>query len=194
MKRVVYLIGMMGAGKSTVGKMLSQRLGWDFIDMDREIERREGRTIPEIFASDGEAGFRQLESGLLEELSRRLGLVVATGGGAVLAPRAQGLMSGSGLVVYLRVDAETSYARTKSDRSRPNLESDDRMQRIRELLERRSPTYCATADVSFQSSGGSPARIVEKILNHPKMKALEASVRASAEETVKGETKHGIPR
>ncbi|MCI5851357.1 MAG: shikimate kinase, partial [Sutterellaceae bacterium] len=136
MKRVVYLIGMMGAGKSTVGKMLSQRLGWDFIDMDREIERREGRTIPEIFASDGEAGFRQLESGLLEELSRRLGLVVATGGGAVLAPRAQGLMSGSGLVVYLRVDAETSYARTKSDRSRPNLESDDRMQRIRELLER----------------------------------------------------------
>ena len=154
MKQVIYMIGMMGAGKTTVGRTLAQRIGWDFIDMDREIEREQGKRISEIFSSEGEPAFRAMETDLLKRLAGRRRTVIATGGGAALSPENQRLLAQSGLVIYLRVSP------------------DDVLARIESLLEIRSPIYCATADISFRSSGASSGSLVAKILKHPKLKKL----------------------
>ena len=170
MKQVIYLIGMMGAGKTTVGRTLAQRIGWDFIDMDREIEREQGKRISEIFSSEGEPAFRAMETDLLKRLAGRRRTVIATGGGAALSPENQRLLAQSGL--YLRVSPDDVLARTQGDATRPNLMADDKRARIESLLEIRSPIYCATADISFRSSGASSGSLVAKILKHPKLKKL----------------------
>lgn len=172
MKQVIYMIGMMGAGKTTVGRTLAQRIGWDFIDMDREIEREQGKRISEIFSSEGEPAFRAMETDLLKRLAGRRRTVIATGGGAALSPENQRLLAQSGLVIYLRVSPDDVLARTQGDATRPNLMADDKRARIESLLEIRSPIYCATADISFRSSGASSGSLVAKILKHPKLKKL----------------------
>lgn len=172
MARLLYLIGMMGAGKTTAGRILAERTGWRFIDMDREIERESGRTIPEIFREQGEGAFRKMETALLRRLSTEEGCIVSTGGGAVLAEENRRILAGSGLVVYLRVSAQDVLERTRGDTGRPNLVAEDRRARIESLIEQRQPLYCATAEVSFKSSGGSPGSLVSRILAHPKVKAL----------------------
>jgi shikimate kinase len=165
--RRVFLVGMMGAGKTSVGRLLAQRLGRRFIDADHEIEARCGVSIPVIFEIEGEAGFRQRERAMIDELTRLPGVVLATGGGAVLSPESRDRLRGRGLVVYLRASAEDIWQRTRRDRSRPLLATADPRQRIAELLAQREPLYAQTAHLTFDSSQDSVkttvARLAERI-------------------------------
>ena len=165
--RGVFLIGMMGAGKTSVGRLLAQRLGRPFIDADHEIESRCGVSIPVIFEIEGEAGFRQRERAMIDELTRLPGIVLATGGGAVLAPESRERLRSRGLVVYLRASAEDIWQRTRRDRGRPLLATADPRQRIADLLSQREALYAQTAHLTFDSSQDSVkstvARLVERL-------------------------------
>ena len=174
MGRIIYLIGMMGAGKTTVGRMLAERLGWDCVDMDQQIEKEQGKSIPAIFAESGEEGFRRLETELLGRLSAGECLRVSTGGGTPLREENRRIMASSGLVVYLRVSVEDVLRRTRGDRHRPMLAGTDRRKRVEELLEMRHPLYCAAADISFQSSSGAPGVMAARIAGHPKVRGMIA--------------------
>ncbi|MDX9994032.1 MAG: shikimate kinase [Rhodocyclaceae bacterium] len=164
----VYLVGMMGAGKTTVGKKLAKALSREFIDLDHEIEHSTGVTIPTIFEIEGEAGFRRRESQVLMRL-RDGGLVVATGGGVVLNPANRAWMAARGLVVYLHASAELLYARTKNDKGRPLLQVSDPLARIRSLVERRDPLYREIADIVVESGAGvsNTVNCIQKSLESP---------------------------
>ena len=149
--RSVFLIGMMGAGKSTVGRLLAQQLSYEFVDADRELEARSGVPIPTIFEIEGEAGFRRREIGLLDELTQRPGIVLATGGGAVLDAQLAQCMRDRGLVIYLRASADEIFRRTRQDRSRPLLQTANPRARIDQLLAEREPLYEKAAHLVFQS-------------------------------------------
>lgn len=170
--RSVFLIGMMGAGKSTVGRLLAQQLNYQFVDADREMEARSGVPIPTIFEIEGEAGFRRREIGLLGELTQQAGVVLATGGGAILdAEMAQALRQ-RGLVIYLRASADEIYRRTRQDRSRPLLQTADPRARINELLAEREPLYEKAAHLVFQSAASNPRRLVARLMEHPQLKVI----------------------
>ncbi len=142
------LIGFMGSGKTSVGLKLSYRMRMPVEDTDKLIERREGRSINEIFADDGEEYFRQLETELLEELKvKSRGKIFSVGGGTPIRPENRALLKQLGTVIYLRVQPETVYERLKNDTSRPLLQCDDPLQRIRELLDYRKEAYEACADI-----------------------------------------------
>jgi shikimate kinase len=147
----VFLVGMMGAGKSTVGKALARRLGREFVDCDREIVERTGVPVATIFEIEGEAGFRRRESAMIAELATRRGLVVATGGGAVLAEENRRLMHDNGTVVYLHAALEHLHERTKRDSSRPLLARGDRRATLAALLEARDPLYREAAHLVVES-------------------------------------------
>lgn len=172
MGKIIYLVGMMGAGKSTVGRILAEKTGWPWVDMDRQIEQERGLSIPRIFELLGEAGFRRMETDLLRRLSVRDRLVVSTGGGVILSEENRRILSETGLVVYLRVSAETVLARTRGCTGRPKLAGDNKEERVRSLLEARHPLYCATSDISFRSAEGSPAALAARILAHPRVGRL----------------------
>lgn len=164
----------MGAGKSTVGRLLAQQLDYQFIDADRELEARSGVPIPTIFEIEGEAGFRRREIGLLEELTQRAGIVLATGGGAILDAATARLMRERGLVIYLRATADEIYRRTRQDRSRPLLQTPDPRARIDQLLAEREPLYESAAHLVFQSAASNPRRLVARLIEHPQLKAIAA--------------------
>jgi shikimate kinase len=168
----VFLVGMMGAGKSTVGKALARRLGRDFIDCDREIVERTGVPIATIFEIEGEAGFRRRESAVLAELAARRGAVVATGGGAVLAEENRRLMHEHGTVVYLHADLDHLHERTRHDNSRPLLAGGDRRAMLAALLETRDPLYRETAHLVVESGSPSAGSLAGRIAQ-----ALEARER-----------------
>src|SRR5690606_10857474 len=130
----IFLVGPMGVGKSTVGRRLAEATGRHFLDADEEIERRTGVRIDVIFDIEGEAGFRLREARILDELTRLKGIVLATGGGAVLDPENRARLSSNGSVVYLSAPAAVLARRTERDRVRPLLQAPDRRQRIEELL------------------------------------------------------------
>lgn len=165
--RSLILVGMMGAGKTTVGRMLAQALGFEFVDADRELEARSGALIATIFSVEGEDGFRRREAALLDELSQRAGIVLATGGGAVLNPDTRQRLRERGLVVYLRASADEIHRRTRNDRSRPLLQTADPRAKIAELLAEREPLYEATAHLTFQSASANPRRLVRRLLEEP---------------------------
>ena len=144
----IFLIGMMGAGKTTVGRLLAQSIGFDFVDVDREIELRSGVRIPTIFEIEGESGFRRREAALLDELTGRERLVLATGGGAVLDAQSRQRLRERGLVIYLRASADEVYRRTRKDRARPLLQTDNPRARIEQLLVEREPLYAETAHLT----------------------------------------------
>lgn len=150
---VVFLVGMMGAGKTTVGRKLAKSLSCQFIDLDHEIENRTGVSIPTIFEIEGEGGFRRREAQALSDLQRDA-FVVATGGGAILNPASRALMSARGFVVYLHAAAELLYARTQNDKGRPLLQVADPLSKIRDLVERRDPLYREIADLVVESGAG----------------------------------------
>ena len=159
----IVLMGFMGTGKSTVGRQLAGRLKMTFVDMDTIIEERAGKPIPRIFAEDGEAAFRIMESDLARELSQRAGLVIACGGGVVLNPENVSHYRRTGLVVCLTATPEVIFERTSRARNRPLLEEQDRMKRIRDLLAARRSLYAALprqVDTSSRSAG----EVVETIL------------------------------
>jgi len=142
----LYLVGMMGAGKTTVGRLLARRLKLRFYDSDHEIERRCGVKVPLIFDIEGEAGFRARESQVLAELIALDGVVLATGGGAVLAEENRRRLAAGGTVIYLCAQPEDLYERVRQDRNRPLLATADPLARLRELFAQRDPLYRAVAD------------------------------------------------
>ncbi len=168
----VFLIGMMGAGKTTVGRLLAATLGYRFLDCDHELERRAGVRITTVFEMEGEAGFRERESALIDELTALPGLVLATGGGAVLRPQNRRWLHDRGLVVFLEASAHEIARRTRHDTSRPLLLAPDRRARIEALLAERLPLYRATAHASFRSAARNPRRLVTAMLAHPALAAL----------------------
>jgi shikimate kinase len=170
--RSVFLIGMMGAGKSTVGRLLAEQLHYQFVDADRELEARSGVPIPTIFEIEGEAGFRRREIGLLAELTQRAGIVLATGGGAILDPQLVESMRERGLVIYLRASADEIFRRTRQDRSRPLLQTANPRARIDQLLTEREPLYEKAAHLVFQSAASNPRRLVSRLVEHPQLKAI----------------------
>jgi len=143
----VYLVGMMGAGKTTVGRLLARRLKLRFIDADQDLERRCGVKVPHIFDIEGEAGFRAREAQLLAELTALDGVVLGTGGGAVLLEENRRRLAARGTVVYLRATPEDLYERVKHDRNRPLLATADPLTRLRELHAQRDPLYHGIADL-----------------------------------------------
>ena len=139
----IILTGFMGTGKSTVGQLVAAELQYEFVDMDTLIEQREGRIINQIFADDGEAYFRQLEANLCQELAEREGLVIATGGGALVPEENLQVMERNGLVVCLDCDPTTLWKRIDRSENRPMLDVRDegRFARMAALLEKRAPAY-----------------------------------------------------
>jgi len=159
----IVLVGFMGSGKSTVGRLLAERLGRPFVDMDEEIERREGRPIPEIFARDGEAAFRRLERALVRELAARSGLVIAAGGGVVVDPENVTDFGRTGLVACLAVSPATVLARVGQDPHRPLLQGGDPLARIVALLEKRRALYGAIP-FRVDTDGLAPGAVAERVL------------------------------
>jgi shikimate kinase len=159
----IYLVGMPGAGKSTVGRHLAKRLDRQFIDADHEIETRTGLRIPEIFETQGEAGFRDHETRVMADLARQADLVVATGGGAVIRPENRSAMKGSGMVIYLRIAPRVLFERTRHDSNRPLLQVANPMMRIEELFSQRDPLYQDVADIVITGGSGSVFHLVGQI-------------------------------
>jgi len=153
MKRAgnIYLVGMMGAGKTTVGRLLARRLKLRFVDSDHEMESRCGVKIPLIFEIEGEAGFRARESQVLAELTALEGIVLGTGGGAVLSADNRSLLAANGTVVYLRARPEDLYERVRQDRNRPLLASDDPLGRLSEMYAERDALYRSIADLTVDT-------------------------------------------
>jgi shikimate kinase len=163
---------MMGAGKTTVGRLLAQGLQYEFLDADAELERRTGARIATMFELEGEAGFRDREELLLDELTARPGIVLATGGGAVVRAANRERLRTRGLVIFLDVTAVEVARRTQHDTNRPLLNSPDRRARIEALLEERLPYYRATSHLRFRSPARNPRRLVSGVLAHPVLTPL----------------------
>ncbi len=170
MPKRVFLIGPMGSGKTTVGRRLARRLGMDFLDLDLELQARCGVEVAVIFDIEGESGFRQRESALLDELSQRNGLVLATGGGSVLSAENRRMLTERGLVVYLQTSVDQQLKRLERDKQRPLLQAPDRRQRLTDLAEQRDPIYLSCADLVVRSSSISPpamaANVARRIRQH----------------------------
>lgn len=155
----------MGAGKSTVGRLLARRLSKRFVDSDQEIEKRNGVTIPVIFEIEGEEGFRRREQEVLVDLAQEQGLVLSTGGGIVLRPENREVLRNQGFVVYLNARPELLAERTKHDRSRPLLNVEDPLARLRQLHAVRDPLYREVAHAVVETGRGAPQQVVQAILS-----------------------------
>lgn len=159
----VILVGMMGAGKTTVGKLLAKQLGKTFIDSDEEIQRRTGVTIPHIFDVEGEAGFRSRESCVIQELLKLDNIVLATGGGAILSANNRPMMKQNGIVVYLKSSVHDLWQRTRHDHNRPLLQTENPRAKLQELHDLRDPLYIETADVVVHTGKQSVQILLEKL-------------------------------
>lgn len=160
----IILVGPMGAGKSTVGRQLARSLGYHFYDSDRELEERTGADIPWIFDVEGESGFRDRETRMIDELLDESGIVLATGGGAVLRPENRRRMGEGGCVIYLRVTPELQYERTRMDRNRPLLQNPDPRAVLERLFEERDPLYAEIADLTVEGTQRGPRNLVRYLV------------------------------
>ena len=160
----VFIVGMMGSGKSTVGRRLADLMGLAFVDADQVIEEKAGADIGWIFDVEGEDGFRQREEQVLDALSRRQGIVLATGGGAVLRDANRQRLHERGVVVYLRGTVDLIVSRTRHDRRRPLLQGVDARQRLGDLLEQRTPLYEDVAHVIVDTDEGSAQSVAKRVL------------------------------
>jgi shikimate kinase len=151
-KQNIYLVGLMGAGKTTIGKALAKRLGYVFVDSDHEIEARTGVKLPTIFEIEGEDGFRRREAQVIADMTTLAHHVVATGGGAVLKSENRENLRGSGIVVYLDVPLFTLFERTRHDKNRPLLQVSDPLRKMQELHAQRDPLYRSIADLVVSGS------------------------------------------
>jgi shikimate kinase len=162
------LIGYRATGKTTLARLLAERLGWDWIDADVEIERRAGKPIARIFAEEGEPAFRDLEAAVTADLCQRSRLVLAAGGGAPMRPENRRNMRAAGKVVWLRAQPETIHRRMASDVTtadrRPNLTAQGGLEEIVQLLAKREPVYRESADLEIDTEGKSPEQLVDAIL------------------------------
>lgn len=160
----IFLIGPMGSGKSAVGRQVAKLLRLPFVDSDAEIERRTGVDIPLIFEKEGEAGFRERERELIDELTRRQPLVLSTGGGAILAAESRERLRTRGFVVYLETSVAQQAERVRSAQHRPLLCGVDPAQRLAELMREREPLYRGTADVVVPTDGRRVGAVAEEIV------------------------------
>lgn len=169
MRPLVLLIGPRGSGKTTVGRAVAGRLGWAFADADEHVEAAAGRTVADIFAAEGEAGFRDRESAALAELCRLTDAVIATGGGAALRPANRELLRDAGFVVWLTVTPETAWERLQADpltaARRPNLTPAGGLAEVRALIAAREPLYRETAHLAVPNDAVSPDEAAAAILS-----------------------------
>lgn len=170
-KRNVFLIGPMGAGKSTIGRQLASQLGLEFIDSDEEIEKRAGADITWIFDIEGEEGFRKREQRIIDELTQRQGVLISTGGGSVTSKEVRNHLSARGIVVYLETTVDKQYQRTIRDKKRPLLQQvDDARKVLEDLAEIRNPLYEEIADITMstdtQNARLMTNQLVDKIENY----------------------------
>lgn len=174
---VVVLVGMMGAGKTTVGREYARRHGLRFVDCDHELEARTGVSVTTIFEIEGESGFRRREAQLLDELTHESDLVLATGGGIVLAPDNRAVLRERGVVVYLNVPAQILWERTRNDKNRPLLQVANPRERIEALYAQRDPLYREVADIIVDGGRGNPSgmvRLVDKAVDQFRKKHADA--------------------
>lgn len=162
-KQSIFLVGPMGAGKSTVGRILAEKLGYAFSDSDHEIEARTGVTIPVIFDIEGETGFRAREASVIDEITQQQGIVLATGGGAVVNADNRRHLAARGFVVYLRSPLSSLLLRTRNDRNRPLLQTEHPEVVIEKLLNERGPLYEEVADLIVDTQQASVFRVVRYI-------------------------------
>lgn len=159
----VFIVGPMGSGKTTVGKLLAQDLGLDFKDADQELEKRTGADINWIYDVEGEEGLRRREAEIIEELTQLTSTVVATGGGAASLPENRQLLSSRGTVVYLRTPISLQYERTRFSDARPLLRDGDRKEILTRLQEERDPLYREIADLVVDTERKNSRDIVREI-------------------------------
>lgn len=159
----IFLVGLMGAGKTSVGRMLARRLNKVFYDSDHEIERGTGVRIPLIFEIEGESGFRERESRLLAELVKEENIVLATGGGAVISESNRNVLAANGTVVYLRATAKDLWQRTRHDKNRPLLQTANPMAKLQELFTQRDPLYREIADIIIDTGSQSLTSLVRQL-------------------------------
>lgn len=162
-KRNLYLVGMPGSGKSTIGKVLSRHLNLEFIDADQELVSRTGVSIANIFQVEGEAGFRTRESQLLAALCQRDRLLLATGGGVVLRQDNRELLQRTGIVIYLHATLDHLWQRTRHDSRRPLLQTENPRSVLKSLLEVRDPLYRQVADLTVETGRQSIGKLVSEI-------------------------------
>jgi len=163
-KTSVFLIGPMGSGKTAVGRHLARALHLPFHDSDSEIERRTGVDIPYIFEKEGEAGFRLREREAIEALTQVAGIVLATGGGAVLLPENRRCLAERGCVVYLSTSVAQQAERVRHGRHRPLLATGDAAERLGQLMDSRGPLYAEIADVTVSTDGRRVHTVAEQVL------------------------------
>jgi 3-dehydroquinate synthase len=168
----IFLVGLMGAGKTTIGRQLARRLGMHFVDSDHEIEARTGASVPWIFEIEGEASFRRREADMIRDLTAGSGLVLATGGGAVLNPDSRRLLAERGTVVYLRAGVNSILQRTAHDRNRPLLQTADPRKKLEELTAQREPLYREIADLVIDTGRPNVQSMIQTILDQ--LAALES--------------------
>ena len=165
---LLFLTGARGTGKSTVGCVLATRLGWTFVDADERLEAVAGKSIAEVFTSEGEAGFRDREAAVLEEICELNQHVIATGGGVVLRPANREQLKRAGLVVWLTASPEAAFARLQGDPTttsrRPNLTASGGLEELRALMAAREPLYRECADFAIDSAALSPEAVADAIL------------------------------
>jgi len=159
----IFLIGSMGAGKTTIGRQLAKRLKRPFFDSDHALVERCGVDIPTIFEFEGESGFRDRESQIIDELSKQTDIVLATGGGAVLRPENRKMLAARGTVIYLRVTLENQHLRTSADRNRPLLQGGNLMEKLKKLRDDREPLYLALADHTVDTDNRTPNNVAQTI-------------------------------
>ncbi|MGJ8515985.1 shikimate kinase AroK [Carnimonas bestiolae] len=159
----IFLVGPMGTGKSTIGRLLAAELGRPFVDSDHEIEQRCGCNIPWIFDLEGESGFRQREAAVIDELTGQPGIVLATGGGAITHPRSRELLHQRGLVIFLKTSVAHQLKRTARDRNRPLLQCVDPAAKLRQLMHEREPLYREAAHVIINTERRGPKGVVMEI-------------------------------
>ena len=167
----IFLVGLMGAGKTTVGRMLAKRLGKLFIDSDQEIEKRCGVKIPTIFEMEGEEGFRRREAKVIDELTQEKNIILATGGGSILLPENRDHLKNRGLVIYLRANPNELWMRTRHDKSRPLLNTPNPQKTLENLFLIRDPLYTSIANHIIDT--GKPS--VTQLTNHLLMQIELAS-------------------
>ena len=163
-KTNIFLVGLMGSGKTTIGRALAKRLGKRFVDADHEIEARTGASIPLIFEIEGEASFREREADVIRDLTAEEGIVLATGGGAVLNPDSRAFLKSRGTVIYLSASTASIMQRTSHDKNRPLLQTADPKARIEELSRQRNPLYQEVADIIIETGRPNVQSVVQNVL------------------------------
>ncbi|GAA5215370.1 shikimate kinase AroK [Corallincola platygyrae] len=163
-KRNIFLVGPMGAGKSTIGRHLAQELHLEFFDSDSEIESRTGADIAWVFDIEGEEGFRKREESVINDLTEKHGIVLATGGGSIMSKENRNRLSARGIVVYLETSIDKQYARTQRDKRRPLLQTDDPRKTLEDLTEMRNPLYSEIADLTVKTDEQSARVVANQII------------------------------